>query len=478
MSEIFILFAGIVYGLIVGIIPVVGATTGLVALYPFMSYFVHDPYLGVIFCVAVVASSTTGDTFSGVLLGIPGANSAAATMIDGFPLALQGKATYALSAAFTVSTVNGLLWGSLTFLLLPFYAELILILGIPELLGLTLLALATVGFLSTKYWIRSMMAIALGMFIGMIGYNSNASPRWTFGWDYLLDGVQLIPVVVGLFAVPELLDGLKNRAKTSAAPTSDRGKQTIEGIKVAFRHWKVSLGGGVIGSIIGILPGIGGAMADWLAYGYAVASNSKEKFGNGNIKGVLGCEGANNAQKASSFIPTVLFGIPGAPFAAVLMALFMYLNFEMGTLELAQDTKFFHCLSFSFLWATAITGVLCLLLSKYIGYIAHIPYKYYFPLILSVVVWASMQYTGGWEDLAILSILSVLGILMKRFKFSRPAFLIAFILAGRVEKLIWQTFKIYDIGSLMQRPIFLGLCALIGVVTFLAYKNKNKLEYN
>lgn len=476
MAEIVVLCAGVIYGLIIGAIPVVGATTGLIALYPFMSHFVHAPYLGVIFCVATVASSTTGDTFAGVLLGIPGANSAAATMLDGFPLALKGKATYALSAAFTVSTINGLLWGCLTFMLLPFYEKLILILGIPELCALTILAFATVAFLSTKYWVRSLLGICLGLFLGLIGYDFNASARWTFGWDYLLDGVQLVPVVVGLFAIPELLDGLKNRTETAKMKDSDHNQQTKEGILVAFKHWKLSLAGGVIGSIIGILPGIGGAMADWLAYGYAVASNPGEEFGKGNIKGVIGCEGANNAQKAASFIPTVLFGIPGAPFAAVLMALFMYLNFEMGTLELAADTHFFHAMAYSFLLSTAIAGVVCVTLSKYIGYIAYVPYKYYFPGLLGLVTWASLQYTGGWEDVAIMVIMSAIGIFMKHFKFSRPAVLIAFILANRIEKLMWQMLKIYNVQTLMHRPIFLSICAVIGVVLYLGVKNKNRLE--
>lgn len=132
MPEIIALLSGTFYGLLIGIIPGAGATTGLIFLFSFITLF-PDPYLAVIFVMAVVAASTTGDTYTGVLLGIPGANSAAATMIDGFPLALQGKATYAISAAITTSTINGLLWGSLTFFLLPWYTNLILIFGVPEL---------------------------------------------------------------------------------------------------------------------------------------------------------------------------------------------------------------------------------------------------------------------------------------------------------------------------------------------------------
>ena len=142
MNEILALFGGTLYGLLVGLIPSAGATTGLVAMFGFISYFGFDPYLGVIFCMAVVAASTTGDTFTGVLLGIPGANSAAATMVDGYPLAKQGKATYAITAAVTTSTINGLLWGTLTFGLLPWYIQLMMVFGIPELWAFTMLALA------------------------------------------------------------------------------------------------------------------------------------------------------------------------------------------------------------------------------------------------------------------------------------------------------------------------------------------------
>ena len=328
METILALLAGTLYGLAIGIIPGAGATTGLIFLFPFMLMF-PDPYLAVVFVMAVVAASTTGDTYTGVLLGIPGANSAAATMVDGFPLALQGKATYAISAAVTTSTVNGLLWGALVFLLLPWYTQLILVFGIPELWAFTLLALATVTFVSNRWWIRGLCALGFGIFVGMIGVDPNTNAdRWTGGWEYLGAGVQLLPMIAGMFAVPELIDGLKNRTSTASVGGTNI-TQTLDGIRVVWRNRWLALRGGFIGAFIGVLPGLGGAMADWMAYGQAVASNPNEKFGNGNIKGVIGPEGANNAQKATSMITTVIFGIPGASFAAVLMALFMSLNFEL-----------------------------------------------------------------------------------------------------------------------------------------------------
>jgi TctA family transporter len=476
MAEIYALVAGTLYGLLIGIIPSAGATTGLVALFGFISYFVDQPYLGVIFCMAVVAASTTGDTYTGVLLGIPGANSAAATMVDGFPLAQKGQATYAITAAVTTSTVNGLLWGTLTFALLPWYTNLLMILGIPELWAFTMLALATVGFVSSRWWVRSLIAIAIGIGLGFIGTDPTTNAdRYTLGWDYLGNGIQLMPFVAGLFAVPELVDGLKRRLATT--DSVNQFGQTVAGVQAVWANKWDALRGGFIGAFIGLLPGLGGAMADWMAYGSTVAAHPNDKFGDGNIKGVIGPEGANNAQKATSMIPTVLFGIPGAPFAAVIMALFMYLGFELGTPDLAYDQRFFDSLTFGFMWATVLVGILCLLFTRHISAITRVPYRYYFPLLLVFITWACVQYTGGWEDYFILAVCSALGILCKKYKFSRPGMVIGFILAERVEALTLQMTALYSVETLIQRPIFVILVLVTTGVFAWGITSKRRLDY-
>jgi TctA family transporter len=351
-----------------------------------------------------------------------------------------------------------------------------MILGIPELWAFTVLAMATVGFVSSKYWIRSIIAVAIGIGLGFVGTDPiTASDRYTMGWDYLGDGLQLMPLIAGLFAIPELLKLFND--KSEALTIIKQEGQTLQGIKAVFENKWDALRGGFIGAVIGLLPGLGGAMADWMAYGATVASNPKEKFGEGNIKGVIGPEGANNAQKATSMIPTVLFGIPGAPFAAVIMALFMYLGFELGTPDLANDTKFFDALTFGFMGATILVCFLCIAFTKYIAKITHIPYKYYFPVLLTFIVWACVQYTGGWEDYLMLGLCSILGIFCKRYKYSRPALVIGFILSERIESLSIQMDRLYTYDMLIERPIFLGLLVLIAIVAYFGIFNRNKLEY-
>ena len=478
MEDIYAIILGAMYGLIIGIIPGAGATTGLIAIFSFLHAFA-DPYTVVIFCMAVVAASTTGDTYTGVLLGIPGANSAAATMVDGFPLAVQGKATYAITAAVVTSTINGLLWGSLVFFLLPWYTQLIMVFGVPELWAFVVLAMTTVAFVSNKWWIRSMIALAVGLMIGLVGVDPYTNiDRYTLGWDYLADGLQLMTVTAGLFAIPEMIEGLVKRDRT--ATVLDGKKQTWDGIKAVWIHKWLALRGGFIGAFIGALPGLGGGMADWMAYGQAVATtkNPDVPFGKGNIRGVIGPEGSNNAQKATSMIPTVLFGIPGASFAAILMAIFASVGFDLGSYDLVDDTRFFDSLTYGFMWATAITGIICLFSTKYIAKIATVPYKYYFPILLGFVTWACVQYTGGWEDYALLAVFTALGLLMKKFKFSRPSMLIGFILAYKFEALTIQLTSIYTFERLIDRPIFVTLIILSVSLFVWGLFRKSEMEFS
>jgi TctA family transporter len=426
MYELTILLFGVIYGILVGLAPGIGATTGLIFLFSFITYF--DPYHAVMFCMAVVAASTTFDTITSVMLGIPGANSSAATIVNGFPLAVKGRAISTISAAVTTSTINGLIWGGLTFIFLPYYTDIVLYFGIPHLWGLTIFAFALVIFIS-KDWKKSIISLAFGIILGLVGVDPNTNVnRFTLGWDYLADGIQLLPLVAGLFAVPELIQRTKN------VRVVKKYKQMSLGIRYVFRNKLLALQGGFIGAIVGILPGIGGAAADWIAYSLA------PKHG---IKNVIGIEGANNSQKATSMIPTVLFGIPGAPFAAILMGLFSYINFEVGTLDLLSDKQFFNNMLYGFMGGSVIAAIMCFALMSNIIHITRIPYKYYAPLIFSIIVFACVQYTGGWEDYIILFIFSLLGIIIKKYDFNAPALLFGFILSERIEALTIQMGVLY-----------------------------------
>ena len=472
--------AGILYGFVMGLIPVAGATTALITLFPFIDVFRADPYLLVCFTTAIVVASTIGDSFASVVLNIPGASGSAATMVDGFPMTQRGEAGRALSAAVSTSAVNGVVWGVLVFAFLPIYAGWVLNFAIPEMLMFLLLAFCSVVFVNSQYWVRGIIALALGIFVGMIGMDPiSGQHRYTGGWDYLAAGVQLVPIMAGILAFPELIAAY-HRRRIAVATSTNNWTQILQGIKDTWQHRWDGLRGGLIGAFIGVVPGIGGNIADWLAYGQTVAANRREvvPFGEGNVKGVIGCEGANNAQKATSYVPTILFGVPGAPFEVIILALFVMVGLELGTPTLLADTQFFTVIGVSYAAALLITFVIAMLFIHWAQRAINIPFVWYFWPIMAILIWTSAQYTGYWEDYAMFAICCAAGLAMKYLKLSRAAFIIGFALSSQLEKIWYQYHMLYGTWDFASRPIAMTLCVLaVTVVIWGLFFNRSRISY-
>ena len=488
LEYLFWAMAGTLYGMLVGIIPIAGVTTALITVFSMGTYFMADPYLGLVFLTAIVASCASADSYTSILTGIPGASTTAACVIDGYPMAKKGQAARAMGIAIADSTFNGVVYAILAFALLPYYGEIIVLFGRPEFLGFMMMALACVGFVASKNVYTSILAIVFGLFVGMIGQDVVGNPRYAFGWEYLENGVGMIVLLSGLFGIPELLDGFKKGVKTAAPPIGDDYfKQLFQGFGDARRNWRDMVRGGFIGFVTGLLPGVGGAVGDFLAYGATKAAHKEPQetpFGEGNPVGLLGCEGANNAQKVSSMIPACLFAIPAAPFAAMVMAICMYFGMEIGQPTLLQDDNFTNSLLMGYIFGTIGVALLSVILYKWIIKILEVPYWIYATVIIAIIIWANMQYTGGWEDFALLMILSAIGVVLKYFNISRPAVLVAYVVAFKIDEYFWGTLQIYgykqwkegwaawadirwtELFSPFEHPIFL-LCIVISVVLFI-----------
>ena len=415
IEYILCLLAGSAYGFLFGIIPVAGAATGLITIYSFIDVFRADPYTLVVFSTALVVASTIGDSFASVMMNVPGASGSAATMVDGFPMARKGEGARALSAAITTSTINGAIWGMLVFAFLPYYSVVVMKFAIPEMFAFLILAMTCIVFVNSEYWFRGILALALGITMGLVGQTTSGTARMTMGWYYLQDGIQIMPVMAGFMAIPELVEAMYLKLEFVQIQKDKIWNQIRQGFLDSWIHKWDGLRGGAIGAAIGILPGVGGNIVDWLSYGQTVALNKNEKipFGEGNVKGVIGCEGANNAQKATAYVPTVLFGIPAAPFEAIIMSLFIMVGIELGTPQLLSDMKFFDVLFSSYMWSMLLTFVISLFFIRWAVIIMKIPFRYYFWVLFGLILWSCVQYTGYWEDYAMFIICCVAGIACK-----------------------------------------------------------------
>ena len=467
VKHLFFLFLGTVLGLLVGILPGLGGIAGLSVVLPFV--FDMEPSHALSMMVGLLAPTTTSDTFPSVLMGIPGTSGSQATVVDGFPMAKRGEGARALGAAFTASLTGGV-FGAIILTGAVFAARpIILAMGFGEQLLLIILALSMIGMLTGTSALKGLATCAVGLLIGSIG----AAPatgefRLTFGSIYLSDGIRIVIVGLSMFALPEIVDLL--RRSTAISETGTLGHGWMQGLKDAIKHKWIVLRCATIGVIVGALPGLGGSVVDWIAYGHIIqTTRDRENFGKGDIRGVLAPESANNAKEGGAMIPTLLFGIPGSGSYAILLGGFVLVGVEPGITMMTEHLN----LTFMMIWSLALANVLgaglCLLLANYVALLTTIKYAILAPFMIVLIFFAAFQATRDWYDLIALLVMGTLGVFMKRFGWSRPALLIGFFLAPRLEPKIYQSAQVYG-WTFFERPIVIVLVILTILSIFAAWK--------
>ena len=428
------LAAGVVMGLCVGVLPGLGGIAGLSLLLPFM--FGMEPILGLALMIGMVAVVPTSDTFASVLMGIPGSSASQATVLDGFPLAKKGLAARALSAAFASSLFGGLVGAAFLTIFILVARPVVLLFKSPELLMVSIFGLSMVGILAGRIALKGIIAAGLGVLVGTIGEGPfNGELRMsTYDLPYLTDGLKLVIVGLGIFAVPEIVALLRRDKAISDKPSLGSGWKN--GISDWWANKWLSARCSIIGVIVGVIPGLGGSVVDWIAYGHTVqSSKDKSQFGSGDIRGVIGPESSNNAKEGGGLVPTLLFGIPGSGSMAVFIGALALLGngIDVGPSMLDNNLDF----TYSIVWLLALANVvgtfLCICLSSPISRLTNIRFVLLAPSIFMIISFAAFQSGQDLMDLVALFAIGLLGILMRRFDWSRPAFLIGFVLAGPVE---------------------------------------------
>jgi putative tricarboxylic transport membrane protein len=455
------LLIGVVLGLFIGVFPGLGGIAGLSMLIPFL--YGLDQTSALAMLIGLVAVIPTSDTFASVLMGIPGSSSSQATVLDGFPLAKQGQAARALSAAFSASLIGGLIGAVVLSFFVVIAKPLILSFSSAELFMVSLLGLSMVGVMAGASLTKGLASCCLGLGIGSIGgAPATGEFRMDGGIVYLMDGLPLVVVALGLFAIPEILDLL--RKKSSIAQGNSLGSGWLEGVKDTFKHWFLVLRCSALGSIIGAIPGLGGNVVDWIAYGHVVqTSKDKSKFSHGDIRGVLAPESANNAKEGGGMLPTLLFGIPGSGAMAVFLAGLLLIGLEPGPAMVGRDLGTTYTVIWSLALANVLGAGLCMVLAIPIAKLTTIRFATLAPFMIMVISFAAFQATKSLTDLLVLFAVGILGILMRRFGWSRPAFLIGFVLATTSETYLYQALQFYDWGFLTRTGV-----VIIGVIIVLS----------
>lgn len=454
---------GIAVGLAVGILPGLGGIAGMSLLMPFI--YGMDMISAIAMLIGMVAVIPTGDTFTSVLMGIPGSSASQATVLDGYPLAKKGQAARALSAAFTSSMLGGLFGAILLTGFVVVARPLILAFSTAELFMLAVLGLSVVGVLSGASVIRGVVACGLGIMVGAIGAApATGESRFDLELDYLQDGIPLVIIGLGLFAIPELCE-LIRRSKPIA--TSSRlGSGWLQGMKDTFSNWFLTLRCSMLGTILGAIPGLGGGVVDWIAYGHVVqSSKDTSQFGKGDIRGVIAPESANNALQGGALMPTLLFGIPGSGSMAVFLGGMALLGMQPGPSMVTTDLNLTYTIAWTLALASIIGALICFFLASPISKLTHVPFNLIAPFMLMIICFAAFQARRDLNDLLLLFVVGILGIYMRRFGWPRPAFLVGFVLSGQVENYLYQALQFYGWGF-VQRPgvLIIGALAVISLL--------------
>lgn len=451
------LIAGTLLGLTVGILPGLGGTTALAILLPFVATF--EPTNALALMIGVLAPTTTSDTFPAVLIGIPGTAGSQATVLDGYPMAKQGMASRALSAAFLSSLIGGV-WGAviLTFAIV-FAKPIILAVGFGEQFLLIALALIMVGALTGANVVKGLASCTIGLVIGAIGLAQiTADPRLTFGTLYLVEGVPLVVVGMGLFAIPEIVGLL--RSKTSIAGDVGLKNQWAQGFRDVANNWFLVFRCSTIGVMVGALPGLGGTVVDWIAYSHMRQTEKNiENVGKGDIRGVIAPESANNAKEGGALIPTILFGIPGSGNKVLLLGGFLLVGIEPGIEMVTTQIDMTYLIIWSLALANVVGASICIFLTRPMARITTVPYFILAPILIALIFFASYQVNRDWNNFGGLLVFGLLGVLMKTYGWSRPALLIGFFLSSKIELLSYQTAAVYGYSFLWRT----GSLILIGL---------------
>lgn len=460
---------GIAVGLAVGILPGLGGIAGMSLLMPFI--YGMDLISAIAMLIGMVAVIPTGDTFTSVLMGIPGSSASQATVLDGYPLAKKGQAARALSAAFMSSMIGGLFGAVLLTGFVIVARPVILAFSTAELFMLAVLGLSVVGVLSGVSVVRGVVACGLGIMVGAIGgAPATGESRFDLEMEYLQDGIPLVIIGLGLFAIPELCDLM--RRNKPIANASNLGSGWVQGMKDTFKNWFLVLRCSTLGTIIGAIPGLGGGVVDWIAYGHVVQSTKDtSQFGKGDIRGVIAPESANNALQGGALMPTLLFGIPGSGSMAVFLGGMALLGMQPGPSMVTTDLNLTYTIAWTLALASIIGALICFFLASPISKLTHIPFNLIAPFMLMIICFAAFQARRDLNDLLLLFVVGILGIYMRRFGWPRPAFLVGFVLSGQVENYLYQAIQFYGWGF-VQRPGVLILATLTVISLLLAVRTR------
>lgn len=461
-----LLVLGTAIGTAVAILPGVSAINAMAILLPLTLAMGRDEAM--LFLVAIMAATGFAGSMTSILINVPGDGVNAATCLDGYPLARQGRGAEAIAASATASGLGALIGLGVLVAMLPVMRELILKFGPAEIFALVFVGISMIAVVSAQSPLKGMAMGFLGLTLGLVGPDYTlGGTRFAFGVPYLYEGFPLVPAIIGLFALPEIY-ALLRANETISTQTVRMSGAVWTGVKAVLGRPALLLRSAILGSFLGLIPAVGGSVASWVSYFAAVrTSRNPELFGRGNIEGVIAPEAAIDAKEGGSMVPTLAFGIPGSTSTAILLSAFLLHGISPGTRLFQQDMPLVWLMIFGMVFSNVSTSVIGLVGATWMVKLTYVPAVMLFPFV------AILGYLGAYADqqaafsLLLAVVIGAAGILMVRFDYPRPPLLVGLILASLGERNFYLAYQIADDSfAFLLRPITLAILG-ITIVTIL-----------
>lgn len=459
-TTLLLIMLGTIVGVLVGALPGLSSSMAVALLLPFTIYL--EPIPAIAMLAALYCAGTFGGSITAILINAPGAPPAAATAFDGYPLAKKGEAGKALGMAAVSSVVGGVFSLIVLILAAPALATIAYRFGPPEYFALTVFGLSMLASISGKSAVKNLIGGAFGVLLATVGVDlTTGVERFTFGVPQLYEGISFIPVLIGLFAMAELLD--QAGQKDTPLERFSMSALKLPGIADFKRVWKTILRSSGLGTFIGILPAEGSTVAAMMGYNEAKRwSKNKENFGKGEIEGVAGPEAANNAATGGAMVPTLALGIPGSATAAVILGGLQIHGLRPGPYLFENQPNLLYAIFFAMLIANFVFLGFGLIGAKHFSRISQIPRQFLWPTVFCLCVVGAYGVGQSMSDVYIMLVAGLVGYFLNRAGFSPAPIIMGLVLGHLVENSLAQSMILFDqdLSQFFSRPIALFFFAL------------------
>jgi TctA family transporter len=455
-------FLGVFLSILIGLTPGVGSVLVMAILLPFIVLNVEDAAVALVMLAAITGTNNTLDSIPAVVVGVP-SGATQVTFLEGHQLARRGQAAYTLGAIYTASAIGGVVGALALAVAIPIVKPFILSIDRSEIAVIAMFGIAMVAVLSRGAVLKGVTAGLLGVLVATVGVDPfTGARRYTFGQIELWEGLPLVAVVTGIFAIPELIDLTMTRSPVAPAGAQLSQSEIFRGALYGLKRWKETVRQSIFGVFLGAIPGVGAGVIDWLSYAFGILfRKDRREFGKGSIDGVLFAESAQNSKEGGQALPTLTLGIPGGTGWVMILAAMLMYGISPGPPMVDRYAHITMLIVFTLAIGNLLVTMIGLFASAPLIRLTAIPYPAISAVIIPLVFLAAFLDMRSWFAIPILVIFTIVGLLMKMFGWPRPPFILGFILGPIIDVNIQTAFAMHGVMGVFMRPLTIILFVMV-----------------